>query len=488
MNYDFKSILKHTSIYSVGSLASKGIGFLLIPLYTNYLSPKDYGILELLTISVTLASIIIQGGISAAVFKFSNTYEKEAERREIFSTVLIFLTLVCLSFIIIISLFADRISFLFINKEGYGYYLILMLVSFFFSTVASVPETFLMAQKKSKLFTAISIGTLIVNLSLNIYMIAIARQGVLGILYASIISRFLNTTFLLVVTIPKIGLRLNIAKLRRVLGFAYPLVPAELALFVFSFSDRLFLSHMSDLKSVGLYSLGYKFAFMISLLLVQPFMRIWQQEMYDVKKKSDAPDIFGRIYTYLIGAVLIAGGLMSIFIKDVIAIIAAPEFLEAWRIVPIIALAYVFRSTYLYFQMGMFFKNKTAYISYATVAGAISILLFNYFLVPRYGGMGSALSVLFSYIILSVISLSVSQRLYRVHIEYRRLIKLFLVVGTVGVIYVFLINIDTRILSIAFRFTSIPAMLLGIYLTGFFRKSEIGKIRQLVSLRSRKLA
>ena len=483
MNYNIKSILKHTSIYSIGRLASKAVGFLLIPLYTNYLSPKDYGILELLTISVTLASIVIHGGISAAVFKFSNTYEKEAERKEIFSTVLIFLTLVCLSFIIIMSLFADRISLLFINREGYGYYLILMLVSFFFSTVASVPETFLMAQKKSKVFTAISIGTLIVNLSLNIYMVAIARQGVLGILYASIISRFLNTSFMLVITLPKIGLKLNIIKLREILGFAYPLVPAELALFVFSFSDRLFLSHMSDLKSVGLYSLGYKFAFMISLLMVQPFMRIWQQEMYDVKKRSYAPDIFGSVYTYLIGAVLIAGGLMSIFIKDVIAIIAAPEFLEAWRIIPIIALAYVFRSTYLYFQMGMFFKNKTAYISYATVAGAISTLLFNYFLVPRYGELGAALSVLCSSIVLAVVSLLISQKLYNVNIEYRRLIKLFLVVGAAVTIY-FFTNIDSRILSIAFRFTSIPAMLLGLYLSGFFHKSEMGKIRRLVFLRA----
>ena len=271
------------------------------------------------------------------------------------------------------------------------------------------------------------------------------------------------------------------------MGFAYPLVPAELALFVFSFSDRLFLSHMSDLKSVGLYSLGYKFAFMISFLMVQPFMQIWQQEMYNVKKKSDAPDIFGRIYTYLIGAVLIAGGLMSIFIKDVIAIIAAPEFLEAWRVVPIIAFAYVFRSTYLYFQMGMFFKNKTAYISYATVAGAISVLIFNYFLVPRYGGLGAALSVLCSYIALAVVSLLISQKLYKVNIEYRRLIKLFLVVGAAVTIY-FFTNIDSRILSIAFRFTSIPAMLLGLYLSGFFHKGEIGKIRQLVFLRPRKLA
>ena len=69
MNYDIKSVFKHTSIYSAGSLLSKAIGFLMIPLYTHYLNPQDYGILDLLTVLVVLTGIIIQGGISTAIFK-----------------------------------------------------------------------------------------------------------------------------------------------------------------------------------------------------------------------------------------------------------------------------------------------------------------------------------------------------------------------------------------------------------------------------------
>jgi len=450
----------------------------MIPLYTRYLNPQDYGILDLLTVLVVLTSIIIQGGISAAIFKFYNTFEKEADRKEVISTVLIFLVLLSLTFVIVLSMFGEKISMLLTSSKDYGHYVILMLGSFFFSTIAIVPETFLMARKKSMLFTAISLGTLTLDLSMNIYMVAIAKLGILGILYGSIIVRLLNTTFLLGITIPKVGFVLNINKLKRVLRFSYPLVPAELGLFVFSYSDRLFLSHLSDLRSVGLYSLGYKFAFMISLLMVQPFMQIWQQEMYEVKKKTDAAEIFGSVYTYLTGAILVAGAVMTIFIKDVVAVMASSEYLEAWKVVPFISFAYVFRATYLYFQMGMFFKNRTAYLSYATTVGAIVVIILNYFLIPNYKELGAALSVLGSYFVLAIISFIVSQRLYSIKIEVVRLLKLFLIVGTMLALYLF-INIDSRILSIAFRLTSIPVILFVMYIGGFFNEIEREKIRKL---------
>jgi O-antigen/teichoic acid export membrane protein len=454
----------------------------MIPLYTHYLSPQDYGILDLLTVLVVLTGIIIQGGISAAIFKFYNTFEKEADRKEAISTVLIFLALTSLTSVVVLSTFTDKISLLLTASKDYGYYVILMLISFFFSTVAIGPETFLLAQKKSILFTAISLGTLVLDLSMNIYMVAIARLGVVGILYGSIIVRFLNTTFLLSITIPKVGFSLNVNKLKEILRFSVPLIPAQLGLFVFSYSDRLFLSHLSDLKSVGLYSLGYKFAFMISLLMVQPFMQIWQQEMYEVKKRTDAPHIFGSIYTYLAAAILIAGAIMTIFIKDVIAIMASSEYWEAWKVVPFIAFAYVFRATYLYFQMGMFFQNRTLYLSYATTLGAIVVIILNYLLIPNYMELGAALSVLGSYIVLAVLSFWVSQRLYKIRIEIKRLLKLLLILGMISVFYLS-VNIGSRALSIGFRLTSIPVILLGIYFGGFFNQIERNKIRKLALAR-----
>jgi O-antigen/teichoic acid export membrane protein len=478
MNYDIRNIVKHTSIYSFGRLVSKAIGFLMIPLYTHYLSPQDYGVIEVLALMLVLSNIVIQGGVSAAIFKIYNGYDNETDKKHVISTMFVFLTAMGFIFLIVLSLFAERISILLTGAGGYGYYVNLMLISFFFSTAGSVPETFLLIQKRSALFTIISLGTLVIDLSMNIYMVAIARLGIVGILYSSIIGRVLNSACLVLITVPKVGLGLKIEQLRKILRFAYPLVPGELSLFVFAYSDRLFLSHLSGLKSVGLYSLGYKFAFMISFLMIQPFMQIWQQEMYEIKKRVDAPEIFGSIYTYLAGAILVVAAVMSIFIKDIVAIMASAEFLGAWKVVPIVAFAYVFRATALYFQMGMFFQNKTLYISYITMVGTGVVIILNYLLIPEYKEIGAALSTFGSYGVLAVVSFIVSQKLYRVNIEVTRLLKLFFIVGTILALYLF-INIDSRVFSIGFRLTCIPVIVFAMYIVRFFNEEERGKIQKL---------
>ena len=105
MKYNIKNIVKHTSMYSVGSIASKAIGFFLIPLYTHFLSPEDYGVLELLTMMVILTGIIIQGGIATAVFKFFNNYESDKDKKQIISTLLISVSSFCFWICILLSLF-----------------------------------------------------------------------------------------------------------------------------------------------------------------------------------------------------------------------------------------------------------------------------------------------------------------------------------------------------------------------------------------------
>ena len=147
MKYNIGHIVKHASIYSAGRIASRAIGFLLIPVYTNFLSPEDYGVLELLTLFVALTGIIIQGGISAAVFKFFNRYESEIDKKLIISTLLLFLASICLIVCLLSSYFSKSISILLFTHDQFGYLVILMLISFFFSTVSIIPEIFLMVKK-----------------------------------------------------------------------------------------------------------------------------------------------------------------------------------------------------------------------------------------------------------------------------------------------------------------------------------------------------
>ena len=459
MAYSLTEIIKHTSIYSFGRLASKAIGFLLIPLYTRYLTPEDYGIVEMLTMFIAISGIVIQGGITAAIFKFYNECKTRKERNDLVYSVLVFIFAACLIFCMGASFLSHKISFFFLKTEEYSFYVILMLISFFFSTIANVPETYLMAEKKSKLFTLISLATLVVNLGLNIYVVAILNAGILGILYASIAARIFNNILLFIMFFNKISLGFNYNQIKQVLTFSLPMIPAELGFFLYAYADRFFLTHMSDLESVGIYSLGYKFAFMISMLIVSPFMQIWQQKMYEIKKEEDADITFGKMFSYLIAVVLFAALFMSVVIKDTIAIVAGPEFISAWKVVPIIALSFVFKSAYQFFQMGMFFASKTSYLNYVALIGVTTSLTANFFLVPHLKEIGASLAILISSIIIAATTFCISQWLYKIKLEFLELFKIMMIGGLIFFVYTN-ITIDSPYISIGIKMTSVLLLLI----------------------------
>src|SRR5689334_9559085 len=76
----FRDIIKKSGTYSVALLASRALGLFLLPLYTRYLTPGDYGVLELLDLTVNLAGILIGGRLGQALFYFYFSAGTEEEK------------------------------------------------------------------------------------------------------------------------------------------------------------------------------------------------------------------------------------------------------------------------------------------------------------------------------------------------------------------------------------------------------------------------
>ena len=62
--------LINTIYYSLGELLPKVISFLLLPLYTRYLSPSDYGIVSYTTTITTFLSVIGMLGLNSHVLRY----------------------------------------------------------------------------------------------------------------------------------------------------------------------------------------------------------------------------------------------------------------------------------------------------------------------------------------------------------------------------------------------------------------------------------
>ncbi len=295
----YRKILGHSSIYVAGVMISKLVGFVMIPIYTHYLSPADYGTLELLSTTTDVLAILIGIGLAQAVLRFYYDFNDRERQNEVVSTALI-ASIVCFLIIFgLLTLRSDFISKLVFGSKDLTYYFQIMFISMVFSSGIEIPLTYLRAQQRSVYFVTVNLVRLIIQLSLNIYFIVVLGYGVLGVLYSGLIASVLIGIYMTVVTLRDTGFNFSFVRLKDLFRFGYPLIFSHLGAFVLTYSDRYFLKHFADLTEVGIYSLAYKFGMIVSALLIVPFHQFWMAEMFAVAKREDARQFLQRHFYIL---------------------------------------------------------------------------------------------------------------------------------------------------------------------------------------------
>lgn len=416
--------LRHASIYSMANILQKGIGFLMIPVYTHYLSPHDYGILELIDLFLMVASMLTGMGLGSAVVRFYHEQEDPERRTDMLATGLWSVVGLTLGAYFVLSRADVMIARLVLNDASYAPYFQIVFISLMLQTIASAPESLLLAEKRSGQFSLVTLLTFVSYLSLNILFIVGLGYGVLGMLYSVVITKAFNNLLLFFFTWRQYRLRFCMTDFKRLLAFGLPLVPASFSMFAIHYADRFFIQRYCGPDELGLYSLGYKFGMIVSVLISQPIFNIWNTQRYEVAKSPTGGSEVGRMFTYIWALILFAGLCVAVPADEVVALMAPGSYQGAAHIVGLIVASYMVYGLSSLFELGIFVSNKTGYDFYIkTVTAAVTIGL-NAVLVPNFGIYGAAVATLLTFCCLAVLTFLVSQRLYHVHYEYGRLLRL----------------------------------------------------------------
>src|SRR5262249_22555000 len=129
-----------------------------------------------------------------------------------------------------------------------------------------------------------------------------------------------------------------------------------ISLFIVHFGDRYFLQRYTSLEEVGTYALAYKFGMMLSYVQF-PFSAYWSSQIYKVLRGENGSELFVRIFSYYLLAMVSAALLLILFSGPLITLLAAPTFRSAAILVPGIVLAYLLRAAGDYFR-SLFYLNK----------------------------------------------------------------------------------------------------------------------------------
>src|SRR5436853_2534598 len=83
-----RGIARHSLVYALGLLLSKVVSFVMLPIYTRYLTPGDYGVMELIGMTLDIIAMIAGAGMATGIFRYYHKAESEAERLSVVSTAL----------------------------------------------------------------------------------------------------------------------------------------------------------------------------------------------------------------------------------------------------------------------------------------------------------------------------------------------------------------------------------------------------------------
>jgi O-antigen/teichoic acid export membrane protein len=418
---EIQTAVKHSAVYGLGNVLAKALGFLMLPVYTHFLNPVDYGILEILDLSMSLIGMFLNMGITAAVLRSYASAGSDEERKTTISTAFWFILGIGLVTFLLVCGFVRPISALIFGPTVPYKYLLMSFASFILGFVANLPRTYLRALEASTTFVVTDTAGLFLLLILNIVFIAVLHIGLMGILLSSLIVAALQVVLLSGWTLHKVGIHFRGYLLKAMLAFGLPLVLSNMSLFTLNFSDRFFLQHLRSLDMVGVYAVGYKFGYMLNYLLVQPFFVMWQSRMFAIHALPGHHKIFGRFFTLYALVLTYAGLGLAILSPEIVRFMVAPKFAASEKVIPIVTLAYIFYGIGYYVQVGMFITNRTGLIGAIGAAAAVLNLTLNYFLVLHYGMMGAAWATLLSFFAIAVASYWVSNRVYPLPLRVGRI-------------------------------------------------------------------
>jgi O-antigen/teichoic acid export membrane protein len=220
----------------------------------------------------------------------------------------------------------------------------------------------------------------------------------------------------------KLGLRFSPTVAKRLVLYSLPLVGSGLFMFVLHQADRWFVQRIHGEAAVGVYGVAYKLGAMGNAVVLEAFGLIWFPFVFAIVREEEARLVCRKIATYAsAGFAFLTLGL-ALFAEEIVRLMAAEEYRDAARTLPIIAFAYLFWALFQVLHTTFYLRKRTGHIA-ALVGGAAALNLgLNAVLVPSHGGLGAAWATLGSFAFLTGATWIAAERLWPVGFEVRRVL------------------------------------------------------------------
>jgi O-antigen/teichoic acid export membrane protein len=474
-----KTLLSHSVTYGLGNSANRFVGFFLLPLYTRYLTPEDYGVLALVTMFGEVLYIAMNMGQSSALFRTYFLHDDPQERETVVTTSLWLMLMLSFPLGLVALALSRPLSSILIGSPDYMVWVMIGVGAVVFKALLRMPQAVLRAREQSRKYALSSLAQTVISLTLAIFFVVGLHLGGRGVLLSQLLAELLLCLYLIPTALTGLSLKFSRRDAGEMLGYGVYIMPTAFCSFLLRLSDRYFLRWYTSLETVGLYSLGKRLGEILTFPM-QAFELAWPQFLFSNAKSENAPALYARVFTYLLTVLGFLWLAVALVAEEVVKILMHASFYEAHRVVPWVAGAFLMQGLNYAGNVGINLHRKVKYrpLIVATTAGLNLVL--NFLLIPRYGMMGAAIATFASYTFQSTFRVLVSYWLYPVPYEYARLGRLVVVIGGTYIVGV-IVAWGSAWNALAGKMGLLLLVPLFLYASGFFESGEIARLKLLLT-------
>ena len=389
----WKRLFSNAAIMGAGTFISKLLVFLLMPLYTAYLSSAEFGVADILTQTANLIIPIAVLGIGDGLFRFTIDAEPN-NRKQVFSTAIITLAVGMIPLALLIQLLRFFSVF-----DGYIWLVFAYICS---ANLHLIVANYVRGCDRTKIFAVQGIINTLLVIGFNVLFLVAFDMGVTGYVLSVILADFLVSVGLIIFCKlyrdikPK---RISRALVKELLKFSVPYIPLTLMWTITSVSDRfVILATLGENATAvnGLYAAAYKIPTLITIA-GSIFIKAWQISSVSERDAEERASFFGTVYKNYLSIIFAGGAGLIAFSQIFTRLLLHESYFESWKYVPVLAIAMVF-SAFSEFLGSVYFVHKRSARSLLTAAvGAIVNIVLNFALIPSLGAMGAAIATAICY-------------------------------------------------------------------------------------------
>jgi len=461
-------MLKSSSYYTMANVIPQAIGFLLLPIYSQYMSPAQYGIVASMETLAYMFAILFTLGLERAAQRFYFDSKDIEQRKVILGT--FFCASLILSALFVAFAFASApiLGLTFREIDFFPYFALTIIVSGL-NSASLVTTMYYQVSEQPLKYLILNVSRAVLSFLLIIWFVMVQREGAQGQLWAQLACALIFLPVYLFISGKNFRWKIDITVLKQGLSYSWPFIPTILVAWVLTYSDRIFIEQMVNLEALGVYSMAYKLS-MALLILTSSIQMAYTPVFYKIANSDDQVEAKARLRAYgnsIAYIFVLLCFFVALFANEVIVYMLDEKYSESIDMIRLLVYGHLLSAIMGATSVLYLMQAKLTRVNmYTSIFAALLNIALNFLLIPEYGVFGAVYATLISLVMLVILHFQVSKKGYFISVNWPAILGLIAL--SIGILVFFQILVEPNAL-ISMASKVVFSLVAGIYL---FRNKE----------------